>query len=163
MRSPNLLPTIINSLAETGLDPTRFEIEITEGVLLHDSDANFAVLHKMRDLGIRIALDDFGTGHSSLSYLRTFPFDKIKIDRSFVTELESRADCRTIVRAVIELARNLGMVTVAEGVEYAAQLEELRREGCSMVQGWLFGKAMPAEHYATLRGDPKIATQKDAA
>ena len=153
MRSPNLLPTIIHALAETGLDPARFEIEITEGVLLNDSEANMALLHKMRDLGIKIALDDFGTGYSSLNYLRTFPFDKIKIDRSFVSDLESREDCRAIVSAVIGLAQNLGMVTLAEGVEDDAQLEQLRREGCSMVQGWLFGKAMPADHYTTARED----------
>ena len=147
MRSANLLPTIINALAETGLDPARFEVEITEGVLLHDSEANMAVLHRMRDLGIKVALDDFGTGYSSLNYLRTFPFDKIKIDRSFVNDLERREDCRAIVSAVIGLAHNLGMVTLAEGVEDDLQLEELRREGCSMVQGYLFGKAMPAGHY----------------
>lgn len=147
MRSPGLLPTILNSLAETGLDPARFEVEITEGVLLHESEANMAILHRMRDLGIRVALDDFGTGYSSLNYLRTFPFDKIKIDRSFVNGLEDREDCRAIVSAVIGLANNLGMVTLAEGVEDDAQLEQLRREGCSMVQGYLFGKAMPAGHY----------------
>ena len=147
MRSPGLLPTIMNSLAETGLDPARFEVEITEGVLLHESEANMAVLHRMRDLGIKVALDDFGTGYSSLNYLRTFPFDKIKIDRSFVNDLENREDCRAIVSAVIGLANNLGMVTLAEGVEDAAQLEQLRQEGCSMVQGYLFGKAMPAGHY----------------
>ena len=120
MRSPNLLPTIIHALADTGLDPARFEVEITEGVLLHDSEANMAILHRMRDLGIKVALDDFGTGYSSLNYLRTFPFDKIKIDRSFVNDLEQREDCRAIVSAVIGLAHNLGMVTLAEGVEDAA-------------------------------------------
>lgn len=147
MRSPNLLPTIINALADTGLDPARFEIEITEGVLLHESEANMAILHRIKDLGIKIALDDFGTGYSSLNYLRTFPFDKIKIDRSFVSDLECREDCRAIVSAVIGLANSLGMVTLAEGVEDDIQLDELRREGCSMVQGYLFGKAMPAGHY----------------
>jgi diguanylate cyclase (GGDEF)-like protein len=159
MRSPNLLPTIINALAETGLDPARFEIEITEGVLLNDSEANMAVLHKIRALGIRVALDDFGTGYSSLNYLRTFPFDKIKIDRSFVQDLESREDCRAIVSAVIGLARNLGMVTLAEGVEDAAQLEQLRGDGCSMVQGWYFGKAMPLEHYQPECGRSIAASQ----
>lgn len=153
MRSPGLLPTIISALAETGLDPARFEIEITEGVLLHESEANMAVLHRMRDLGIKVALDDFGTGYSSLNYLRTFPFDKIKIDRSFVNDLENREDCRAIVSAVIGLANNLGMVTLAEGVEDDAQLEQLRREGCSMVQGYLFGKAMPAGHYTNGQGE----------
>ncbi len=150
MRSPNLLPTIINALAVTGLDPARFEIEITEGVLLHDTDENMSILHKFHDLGLKIALDDFGTGYSSLNYLRTFPFDKIKIDRSFVNDLENHRDCREIVSAVIGLANNLGMVTLAEGVEELGQLEELRRGGCTMVQGWLFGKAMPAAHYTHL-------------
>jgi EAL domain-containing protein (putative c-di-GMP-specific phosphodiesterase class I) len=105
----------------------------------------------LHDLGIKIALDDFGTGYASLNYLRTFPFDKIKIDRTFVTELGHRADCRAIVSAVISLANNLGMCTLAEGVESEEQLAALRSEGCSMVQGWLFGKAMPADHYASLR------------
>ncbi|MFM9853712.1 MAG: putative bifunctional diguanylate cyclase/phosphodiesterase [Sphingomonadaceae bacterium] len=151
LRSANLLPTIINALGETGLDPARLEVEITESVLLNDCEANIAILNRLHDLGIKIALDDFGTGYASLNYLRTFPFDKIKIDRTFVTELGYRADCRAIVSAVISLANNLGMCTLAEGVESEEQLAALRSEGCSMVQGWLFGKAMPAEHYASLR------------
>jgi EAL domain-containing protein (putative c-di-GMP-specific phosphodiesterase class I) len=151
LRSPNLLPTIINALGETGLDPARLEVEITESVLLNNCEANIAILNRLHDLGIKIALDDFGTGYASLNYLRTFPFDKIKIDRTFVTELGHRADCRAIVSAVISLANNLGMCTLAEGVESEEQLAALRSEGCSMVQGWLFGKAMPADHYASLR------------
>jgi diguanylate cyclase (GGDEF)-like protein len=151
MRSANLLPTILNALGETGIDPSRFEIEITESVLLNNCEANIAILNRLHGLGIKIALDDFGTGYASLNYLRTFPFDKIKIDRSFVTDLESRKDCRAIVSAVINLANELGMCTLAEGVECEAQLAALRSQGCSMVQGWLFGKAMPAEHYAGLR------------
>jgi diguanylate cyclase (GGDEF)-like protein/PAS domain S-box-containing protein len=151
LRSANLLPTIINALGETGLDPARLEVEITESVLLNNCEVNIAILNRLHDLGIKIALDDFGTGYASLNYLRTFPFDKIKIDRSFVTELGHRADCRAIVSAVISLANNLGMCTLAEGVESEEQLAALRSEGCSMVQGWLFGKAMPAEHYASLR------------
>lgn len=150
MRSPHLIPTLVNALAVSGLAPERFEIEITEGVLLHNTDENMAVLRRLHDLGIKIALDDFGTGYSSLNYLRTFPFDKIKIDRSFVRDLEDHRDCREIVSAVISLANNLGMATLAEGVEQEAQLDELRRGGCTMVQGWLFGKAMPASHYARL-------------
>ena len=149
--SPNLLPVIINALAETGLDPSRLEVEITESVLLYDCAANIAILNRLHDLGIKIALDDFGTGYASLNYLRTFPFDKIKIDRSFVTDLAERSDCRAIVSAVINLANNLGMCTLAEGVESEEQLATLRQEGCAMEQGWLFGKAMPAEHYASLR------------
>jgi diguanylate cyclase (GGDEF)-like protein/PAS domain S-box-containing protein len=162
LRSPNLLPVVINSLAETGLDPARLELEITETVLMQDCEANIAVLNKLHDLGVKIALDDFGTGYASLNYLRTFPFDKIKIDRSFVTDLETREDCRAIVGAVISLANKLGMCTLAEGVEHEAQLINLREQGCEMVQGWLFGKAMPAEHYA-LRKGPRQVTQSKAA
>jgi diguanylate cyclase (GGDEF)-like protein len=160
LRSPNLLPTIINALGETGLDPARFEVEITESVLLNNCEVNIGILNRLHDLGIKIALDDFGTGYASLNYLRTFPFDKIKIDRSFITELGHRADCRAIVSAVISLANNLGMCTLAEGVESEEQLAALRSEGCSMVQGWLFGKAMPAEHYASLR-TPDIILQSE--
>ena len=150
MRSANLLPTLINALAVSGIDPSRFEIEITEGVLLHDTEENMTVLRHFHELGFKIALDDFGTGYSSLNYLRTFPFDKIKIDRSFISDLEKQKDCREIVSAVIGLANRLGMVTLAEGVEDQGQLDELRRGGCTMAQGWLFGKAMPAEHYTKL-------------
>ncbi len=151
LRSPNLLPTIINALAETGIDPSRVEFEITESVLLNDSEANIQVLNRMHQLGLKIALDDFGTGYASLNYLLTFPFDKIKIDRSFVTDLESRSEAQAIVGAVIRLANQLGMCTLAEGVEEEAQLQQLRSQGCEMVQGWLFGKAMPAEHYGAVK------------
>ncbi len=143
MRSANLLPTVINALAASGVDASRLELEITETVLMHDTQANLAVLHQLRALGIRIALDDFGTGYSSLNYLRSFPFDKIKIDRCFVDEVDSRDDNRAIVRAVTGLATTLGMVTTAEGVERADQLEELRREGCTEVQGYYFSRPMP--------------------
>jgi diguanylate cyclase (GGDEF)-like protein len=163
LSSANLLPTIINALAETGLDPARLEVEITESVLLNDCEANIAVLNRLHDLGVKIALDDFGTGYASLNYLRTFPFDKIKIDRSFVTELAERADCRAIVSAVISLANNLGMCTLAEGVESEEQLAALRSEGCAMVQGWLFGKAMPADHYSSLRNEVDSETAQIAA
>jgi diguanylate cyclase (GGDEF)-like protein/PAS domain S-box-containing protein len=143
MRSTNLLPTVINALGASGVDASRLEFEITETVLMHDTQANLAVLHQLRALGIRIALDDFGTGYSSLNYLRSFPFDKIKIDRCFVDEVDSRDDNRAIVRAVTGLATTLGMVTTAEGVERADQLEELRREGCTEVQGYYFSRPMP--------------------
>jgi diguanylate cyclase (GGDEF)-like protein/PAS domain S-box-containing protein len=145
--SPNLLPVIINALAISGIDPARVEFEITESVLLHNSVTNIAVLNRLHDLGVKIALDDFGTGYASLNYLLTFPFDKIKIDRSFISGLSSREDSRAIVGAVISLANQLGMCTLAEGVEDAAQLASLREHGCQMVQGWLFGKAEPSQHY----------------
>ncbi|MEO9468327.1 EAL domain-containing protein [Parasphingorhabdus sp.] len=144
MRSPNLMPTIINALAATGVTPNRLELEITESVLMSDSQHNVDILHKIRELGVRIALDDFGTGYSSLNYLRSFPFDKIKIDRCFVEDVDSREDCRAIIRAVTSLASSLGMVTTAEGVERDGQLDQLREDGCVQVQGYLFSKAVPA-------------------
>ena len=145
MRSTNLVPTIVNALAASGVAAQRLEFEITETVLMHDTQANLAVLHQLRALGVRIALDDFGTGYSSLNYLRSFPFDKIKIDRCFVDEVDSCHDSRAIVRAVTGLAANLGMVTTAEGVEREDQLDELRREGCTEVQGYLLSRPMPVD------------------
>ncbi len=142
MRSANLVPTIVNAIAASGVSADRLELEITESVLMHDTQANLAILHQLRSLGVRIALDDFGTGYSSLNYLRSFPFDKIKIDRCFVDEVDSSDDSRAIVRAVTGLASNLGMVTTAEGVERFDQLEELRREGCTEVQGYLLSRPM---------------------
>ena len=154
LNSPNLLPVIVNALAETGIDPARVEFEITEGVLLHNSDANIATLNRMHELGLKIALDDFGTGYASLNYLLTFPFDKIKIDRSFISDLGTRADSRAIVGAVIGLANKLGMCTLAEGVEEEDQVTELREHGCRMVQGWLYGKALPSEDYQPAGDQP---------
>lgn len=148
LRSPNLMPTIINALAATGVAAHRLELEITESVLMNDNQSNVELLHKIRSLGVRIALDDFGTGYSSLNYLRSFPFDKIKIDRCFVEEVDSREDCRAIIRAVTGLASSLGMVTTAEGVERDDQLSRLQLEGCVQVQGYLFSKAMPAASVA---------------
>ncbi len=151
MRSANLVSTIVNALAHSGVHPRRLELEITESILMHDSDANIRTLHMLRDLGIRISLDDFGTGYSSLNYLRSFPFDKIKIDRCFVSEIDTREDCRAIIRSVINLAQNLGMTTTAEGVEREDQVKELRLEGCDQVQGFLYGKAEALEECTDLR------------
>ena len=145
--SPNLLPVIVNALAHSELDPARVEFEITEGVLLTNSAANLDLLRQMQGLGLKIALDDFGTGYASLNYLLTFPFDKIKIDRSFIASLATREESRAIVASVIDLANRLGMCTLAEGVEEPEQFDALRLQGCRMVQGWLFGKAQPTEHY----------------
>jgi EAL domain-containing protein (putative c-di-GMP-specific phosphodiesterase class I) len=107
-------------------------------------------------MGVRISLDDFGTGYSSLSYLRSFPFDKIKIDRSFVSELATREDSMAIIRAVTGLGRSLGIVTTAEGVENAAQLELLRREGCTQAQGYLFSKPRPASDVTVMLNRPQL-------
>lgn len=130
-------------MAASGLPASRLELEITETVLLQDSKAVLDVLHQIRALGVRISMDDFGTGYSSLSYLRSFPFDKIKIDRSFIRELGKENDCVAIIRAVTRLGRSLGMITTAEGVETEEQLEILRTEGCTQVQGYLFSPPRP--------------------
>ena len=149
-KSRNLLPAVMMALASSGLPATRLELEITESVLLSESEANLATLHQLRALGVRISMDDFGTGYSSLSYLRTFPFDKIKIDQSFVRELSASGDCMAIVRAVAGLGSSLGIPTTAEGVETDEQLEWLRGEGCTEVQGYLFSPPRPAHEIARL-------------
>ncbi|WP_160938137.1 putative bifunctional diguanylate cyclase/phosphodiesterase [Teichococcus coralli] len=144
----DLLQTIAAALASTGLSPTRLELEVTESVLLRDDESTIAILHQLRALGHRIALDDFGTGYSSLSYLRSFPFDKIKIDQSFVREMAGRADCASIVNAVAGLAQDLGIGTTAEGVETEEQVQQLVRAGCTEVQGYRFGRPGPAPSVA---------------
>ncbi len=151
MRSPSLITTLVHALAKTGVAPKRICLEITETVLMQDSEVNLATLHKLHEIGVEIALDDFGTGYSSLNYLRSFPFDKIKIDRCFVDEIDTREDCRAIVRSVVNLANSLGMTTTAEGVERSDQVEHLRREGCLNVQGYLFSKAVPQDQLTDLR------------
>ena len=144
-KNSNLVQSVISALAASGLAPERLELEITESVLLQDSEATLAALHKLRSFGVKISMDDFGTGYSSLSYLRSFPFDKIKIDRSFVQELATRDDSMAIVRAVTGLGKSLGISIVAEGVETNEQLGLLRTEGCTEVQGFLFSRPRPAQ------------------
>ncbi len=138
-RSKELVPVIIGALANSGVAPQRLELEVTETVIMHDSEAVFAALGQLRKLGVQIALDDFGTGYSSLSFLQKFPFDKIKIDRSFVNELSSpREESRLIARAVVRFAVSLGKTTTAEGVETKEQLDILRAEACVETQGYYF-------------------------
>jgi diguanylate cyclase (GGDEF)-like protein/PAS domain S-box-containing protein len=149
-RSRNLVSAVVAALAHSGLSPLRLELEITESGFLAETAANLATLHQLRGLGVRISMDDFGTGYSSLSYLRSFPFDKIKIDRSFVSDLAERPDCGAIVRAISGLGRSLNITTTAEGVETAEQLEWLRAEGCNEVQGFLFSSARPAAEIESL-------------
>jgi diguanylate cyclase (GGDEF)-like protein len=143
-RNPMLALSVVSALGQSGLAASRLELEITESVLLQADRAVLDALHQFRDLGVRICMDDFGTGYSSLSYLRSFPFDKIKIDRSFIRELGKDNDCMAIIRAVMRLGSSLGMITTAEGVETEEQLDLLRAEGCMQVQGFLFSKAVPA-------------------
>ncbi len=143
-KNKRLFETIQAILAETGLPPTRLELEITESLLLSDNEQTLHTLHRLRAIGIRISMDDFGTGYSSLSYLRAFPFDKIKIDRSFMRDLEARGDSLAIIKAVIGLGHSLGMATTAEGVETEAQLRAVREQGCDEVQGFLFSPPLEA-------------------
>ncbi len=143
-RNSGLSGIIVKALSASGLDPNRLEIEITESIFLDNNKSTLTVLHGLRALGVRIALDDFGTGYSSLSYLRSFPFDKLKIDRSFIMEMLESNEASTIVRAITDLARALGMETTAEGVEDVGQLEELQRQGCTNVQGYLFSRPVAA-------------------
>ena len=142
-RNKDLADEVAATLERSGLPPCRLELEITESLLLQDSDAILTILHAIRALGVRVSMDDFGTGYSSLSYLRRFPFDKIKIDQSFIRNLDENSDCLAIVRAVLGLGRSLGMSVVAEGVETEEQLMLLHREGCEQVQGYLFSKPQP--------------------
>jgi len=142
--SDNLLAAVELALAESGLAPNRLELEITETALLRDNETVLATLHQLRGLGARTALDDFGTGYSSFGYLRSFPFDKLKIDQSFVREMDARPDCRAIVNSVAALALELGIVTTAEGVETREQLNQIRAAGCTEAQGYLFDVPRPA-------------------
>ncbi len=155
------LPALIHSiLLETGLQPDRLELEITESVLIDNFSKGTSILRRLKSLGVRIAMDDFGTGYSSLSYLQSFPFDKIKIDQSFISNVERNAQSATIVRAVIGLAKGLGLPVLAEGVETKEQLAFLTREACNQVQGYLIGRPYPIEQYLELVGRPAAAKRK---
>jgi diguanylate cyclase (GGDEF)-like protein len=148
-KSPNLVQAVLNAVAGAAMPANRLELEITESVMLQDEAAAFAILHQLHDLGVRIALDDFGTGYSSLSNLRKFPFDKIKIDRSFVSDLsEADVDAVAVVRSVAQLGVSLGMATTAEGVETEDQLERVRAEGCTEIQGYYICPPSPAKEIA---------------
>ena len=149
-KTRGLCQTVINALARSGLEGDRLQLEITESVLLLDNESTLDTLHQLRALGVRISMDDFGTGYSSLSYLRSFPFDKIKIDRSFVHDLSSNKESRAIIRAVVGLGSSLGMSTTAEGVETQDELDYMKRQGCSEAQGYFFSKPCPAEGVFTL-------------
>ena len=147
------LPSMVHEvLLATGLAPHRLELEVTEGVLIGDFSRAQSILRRLKSLGVRIAMDDFGTGYSSLSYLQAFPFDKIKIDRTFIANLVDNQHSAAIVRAVIGLGRGLNLPVVAEGVETSEQLAFLRRESCDEVQGYAIGRPAPIETYAEMVG-----------
>jgi predicted signal transduction protein with EAL and GGDEF domain len=144
-RDPEFVNVVFSALASSHLDPARLELEITETVLLQDSRGVLDTLHKLKSFGVRISMDDFGTGYSSLSYLRSFPFDKIKIDQCFVRGLGDASDSLAIVRAVTGLGADLGMITLAEGVETQGELDILRNEKCNQIQGYFFSPAVPPQ------------------
>jgi diguanylate cyclase (GGDEF)-like protein len=149
-KGQDLILAVTEALMQSGLTPGRLELEITESALLTNAETTLAILRELRSAGIRIVMDDFGTGYSSLGYLRSFPFDKIKIDGGFVRDIETSRDCKAIVEAVTGLGLNLDIATTAEGVETIAQLELLRAAGCNQAQGFLFSRPVPAAEVAKL-------------
>jgi predicted signal transduction protein with EAL and GGDEF domain len=159
-RHGDLAGLVHSVLLETGLAPTRLELEITEGVLVEDFGRGVSILRRLKTLGVRIAMDDFGTGYSSLSYLQAFPFDKIKIDQSFISKVTSNPQSAAIVRAVIGLAHGLNLPVLAEGVETKAQLEFLAAESCDEAQGYLLGRPHPIAEYSDLIRRDKAAVAK---
>ncbi|WP_337269648.1 bifunctional diguanylate cyclase/phosphodiesterase [Oryzifoliimicrobium ureilyticus] len=143
-RSRDLIGLVTDVLARTGLEPGRLELEITESVLINDVDSALSILNALKDLGVKIAMDDFGTGYSSLGYLNSFPFDKIKIDKSFIGDMSEKDKSGAIVKSVISLGQSLNMITTAEGVETAEQASFLKEEGCHQLQGYLFSRPVSA-------------------
>jgi diguanylate cyclase (GGDEF)-like protein len=154
-RSPGFGAVVLQALSRSGLAPERLEIEITESVFLEGETSVLQILHMLRNMGVRVALDDFGTGYSSLSYLRSFPFDKIKIDRSFIINVAGDESAAAIVKAIVDLAKALDMETTAEGVEDTEQLAELRAQGCTTLQGYLFSRPLSVVAAADLIGDSR--------
>jgi EAL domain-containing protein (putative c-di-GMP-specific phosphodiesterase class I) len=148
---PNLAGLVRDVLAETGMRAENLELELTESAIITDKDRTLAILQQIRALGVTLALDDFGTSYSSLETLRAFPFDKIKLDRSFMIEVDKSQQARSIIRAVLALGRSLEIPVLAEGIETRAQLDILKAEGCDTVQGYLLGRPVP---YAAIAEDP---------
>ncbi|MBS0531356.1 MAG: EAL domain-containing protein [Proteobacteria bacterium] len=159
----NLVSTVVSSLASSGLPPARLELEITESVFLEKSERNIATLVQLRELGVRISMDDFGTGYSSIGYLRSFPFDKIKIDQSFVRDVLVDEGSLAIVRAIAGLGVSFGMTTTAEGVETEEQMRRLNLEGCIEVQGFLYSKPIPPSDIVKLLADLNDRRHRRAA
>jgi EAL domain-containing protein (putative c-di-GMP-specific phosphodiesterase class I) len=151
-KTGDFVQVVTSALKKSRMPARRLELEITELVLMHDSNAALALLHKLKNLGVSIAMDDFGTGYSSLGYLRSFPFDRIKIDQSFIRDLSLSKESLAILRAVVGLGSSLNIVTTAEGVETQDQLEILRTEGCADVQGYFFSPPKGAAEIKSLLG-----------
>jgi predicted signal transduction protein with EAL and GGDEF domain len=149
-RVGNIVRSVHQALIDTGISPRRLQLEITESVFIDDFERALSILRQLKNIGATIAMDDFGTGYSSLSYLQSFPFDRIKIDRQFVSQLPSNPQSATIVRAIVGLAKGLGLPVTAEGVETREQLEFLQNEGCDEAQGYLIGRPQPSSAYGTM-------------
>ncbi len=159
-RDPNLIATMRRSLRETGLAPSSIELEITETMLMQDVEAAQATVERLSELGVSLAIDDFGTGYSSLNYLKRFPINTVKVDRSFVMDIPDNADDMAITRAVIAMAHQLKMEVVAEGVETKEQLEFLAQQECEYAQGWLFSKALPLDEARRLLSErPRVVNE----
>jgi EAL domain-containing protein (putative c-di-GMP-specific phosphodiesterase class I) len=152
-KSHGFVEMVIGTLAASSVAPQRLELELTESLMLQDEHGALALLTRLHNHGVRIALDDFGTGYSSLSSLRKFPFDKIKIDRSFVSDLSAaNVDALAVVRSIAQLGVSLGIATTAEGVETEEQMDQVKIDGCTEMQGFLFSKAVPADDVPRLLG-----------
>jgi EAL domain-containing protein (putative c-di-GMP-specific phosphodiesterase class I) len=164
---PDLVQQVREVLTETGLDPSALVLEITEGSLMQDAATTTVKLHQLKELGMCLAIDDFGTGSSSLAYLRQFPIDLLKIDKSFVDQVTTvDSEGPALVRAIIELAETFQLRTVAEGIEESEQLEELRRAGCHSGQGYLFARPLPSEQmeeYFRRHGETQTIAPEEAA
>jgi predicted signal transduction protein with EAL and GGDEF domain len=147
---PELVPFIKRTLVETGIEPARLELEITESMVMHNAERSLKKLNEIKALGIRIAIDDFGTGYSSLSQLKRFPVDTLKVDRSFIRELETEEEDRAITQAIITMGKTLGLTIVAEGVETAEQQSFLSKHACDEIQGYYFSKPIPCAEFERL-------------
>lgn len=146
-RHPNLTQLVTGILDDTGVPPQYLELELTEAVAMNDPLGAIDVMDKLQQRGIKMSIDDFGTGYSSLSYLKKFKISKLKIDQSFVRDISDDPDDKTLVIAIINMARSLGIRTIAEGVETASQLKFLRLQGCDEAQGYYFSKPLPADQF----------------
>ena len=161
-RHPGFCEAVIEAIRDTGITPSRLELEITEGIMLQDTEETLTMLRRLRELGTKVAMDDFGTGYSSLGYLLKFRFDKIKIDRSFVSRLGQDDNAEAIVRAVILMAEALGACSIAEGVETGTQARVLRAQGCVEAQGYLYSRPVSGEDFDTLLRQDQVRLRSDA-
>ncbi len=160
--NPGLISSVSQILQETGLDPANLELEIIESMVMRDTNSTVSMLKELKKIGVKLSIDDFGTGYSSLNHLRRFPFDKLKMDMSFVREITTDPGCAAIARTIISLAHNLNLQVIAEGVETKAQLSYLRKQGCDEMQGYYFSKPVPAEEFAQiLKDDRHLNLPKD--